>query len=414
MAKHLTLPNLSIFSGYSHIGWCREFVWIPGDIIGRQRMSSSFTIRGLKCSYEIEALMIRKDLYLQAEDGKEYVVINFRLTDVDDPDNIGGVADSCEVLFEKFPEMKTITEGEQIAVSKQTQVMAFKAVSGIMNNVRIGQSIETQSAKEVVGHMVDEVTENQDAILNLMNIKSFDDYTFTHNINVATISCLIGQQIGLSHDQLKELGMGGLLHDVGKLKIPLAILNKDGKLSDEEFKEMKRHSTYGYEILQKAKDLSENVRLVALQHHEKVNGKGYPKGLTGETISRNARICAVADVYDALTTDRPYRTAMAPYDAVKILMAGVDSQFDAQVMDAFLRKFSIYPSGSLVQLNDNSVGLILKVNPKSVLRPVIKLLMDRNRKRVKDRAEIDLMGEKNLFIRGPAAASMLNVTEGSL
>lgn len=413
MSTKRVFGNVSIFSGYSHIGWCREFVWIPGDVIGRQRMSSAFIIRGLKCSYEIEALMIRKDLYLQCEDGKEFVIANFRLTDVDDIDNISGVADSCEVLFEKFPEMKTVTEGEQVAVSKQTQVHAFKVVSGIMNTVRLGQSVETSHAREVVTHMVDEITDNQDAIINLMNIKSFDDYTFTHNINVATISVLIGQQMALSTEQLRELGMGGLLHDVGKLKVALSILNKDGKLSDDEFKEMKRHSQYGYDILQKSKDLPEVVRLVALQHHEKWNGKGYPRGLAGEGISLFARICSVADVYDALTTDRPYRTAMAPYEAVKILMGGVDSQFDARMMDAFLKKFSIYPSGSLVQLSDDSVGLILKVNPKSVLRPVIKLLMDSRRRRVRERTEIDLMHEKTLFIRGPGDPALLNVTESN-
>ncbi|HNV72601.1 MAG TPA: HD domain-containing protein, partial [Candidatus Ozemobacteraceae bacterium] len=272
MLDSTTLRNLSIFTGYSHIGWCREFVWIPGDRIGNQKMTSRFIVRGLQCMYDVEALMIRKDLYLRTDEGKEYVVNNFQILDVEDVENIKGIAENCEVLFEKFPEMKSITEGERVVISKQTQVMAFKAVSTVMNSVRMGQGIDGKESKEVVSSMVEDITSNPDAIMNLINIKSFDDYTFTHNINVATISVLIGQQLNLPNADLQELGMGALMHDVGKLKVSLAILNKDGKLTDAEFAEMKRHPKYGYEILCKSNDISERARMVALQHHEKFQG----------------------------------------------------------------------------------------------------------------------------------------------
>lgn len=406
-----TLKNISIFTGYSHIGRCREFVWIPGDVIGRQRMTSTFIMRGLECTYDVEALMIRKDLYLRSEAGKEFVVTNFQITDIDDSENISGTAESCDVLFEKFPEMKTITEGEKVLVSKQTQVMAFKVVTNVMNSVRVGQGVDSKAAKEVVTQMVEEITGAPDAVMNLINIKSFDDYTFTHNINVATLSVLIGQEFGIKGEELQELGMGALMHDVGKLKISLAILNKDGKLTDAEFAEMKKHPVYGYEILCKSQDITERARMVALHHHEKFQGRGYPYNLKGQDISLFGRICSVADVYDALTTDRPYRVAMSPYDAVKIVMGGVDSQFDPTVLQAFLRKFSIYPSGSLVTLNDGSIGLVLKPSPKTVLRPLIKLLKTGKGTRVSisQRMEIDLMQEKGLFIVGAADASALNV-----
>ncbi|MBF0499387.1 MAG: HD-GYP domain-containing protein [Candidatus Riflebacteria bacterium] len=411
--ENTTLFNISIFSGYAYVGRCREFVWIPGDMIAHQRMTSTFVMRGLECSYEIDALMIRKDLYLRCDDGREYVVGNFQISDIDDSENISGIAESCDLLFEKFPQMKTITEGEQVLVSKQTQVMAFKVVSNVINSVRVGQSVDTKSAKEVVGHMVDEIIQCPDALMNLINIKSFDDYTFTHNINVATLSVLLGQELGVSPDELHELGLGALMHDVGKLKVSLSILNKDGKLTDAEFNEMKQHPTMGYEILCKSGDISEQARLVCLQHHEKFQGRGYPKGIKGEEISLFARICSVADVYDALTTDRPYRTAMAPYDAVKIIMSGVDSQFDPAVLTAFMRRFSIYPSGSLVMLSNGSVGLVLRPNPKTVLRPTIKLLRAADGSPVVDRVEIDLNDNKSLFITGAADASVLNIRESA-
>jgi HD-GYP domain-containing protein (c-di-GMP phosphodiesterase class II) len=354
--------------------------------------------------------MIRKDLYLRTPDGKEYVVSDFQITDINDADNVSGVARNFDLLFEKFPEMKTITVGEKVIVSKKTQVVAFKAVSNMIHAVRSGHGIDVKQTQEVSEKLVEEVLQAPDAIMNLMDIKSFDDYTFTHNINVATICLLIGQALGLSKEDMNDLGAGGMLHDVGKLKIPLSILNKDGKLTDQEFAEMKSHPTYGYEILSKSRGISERARMIALQHHEKFQGGGYPKRLKGNEISLFARICAVADVYDALTTDRPYRVAMSPYEAMKILNAGIDNHFDPKILTAFIRKFSLYPAGSLVALNDGSYALVLKNNSASVIRPVIKIVMDSSGRRLKERVEINLLEYKDLFIKGPADPAALNIT----
>ena len=409
MLESTTLRDLAIFTGYSHIGFCREFVWIPGDVIGKKQLPSRFIFRGLMCEYDVEALMIRKDLYLRTESGKEYVVTNFQITDINDIENISGVAENFSLLFEKFPEMKTVSDGERVLVSKQTQVMAFQMMSNVVSAIQRGNGIDPKGAREVSTMMVDEILKTPDALLNLVDIKSFDDYTFTHNVNVATLSVIIGQSLGLSGSDLFDLGLGALLHDVGKLKISLSILNKEGKLTEAEFTEMKRHPTFGYEVLCRSQDIPERSRMVALQHHERFHGKGYPRGLTGESISLFGRICAIADVYDALTTDRPYRVAMPPHEAMKIVMGGIDSQFDPKVLTSFVHKMSIYPSGSLVFLNDGSVCLVLKPNPKTVLRPLIKLLKNSNGERVKVRTEIDLMQAPNLYIAGPAHRTSLNV-----
>ena len=246
--------------------------------------------------------------------------------------------------------------------------------------------------------------------MNLMDIKSFDDYTFTHNINVATISLFIGEALGLSKDDLFELGMGCMLHDVGKINIPIEILNKNGKLTDQEFAQMKSHPMKGFEILQKSRNISERARRVALEHHEKYDGSGYPNNIRGNAISLFGRICAVADVYDALTTDRPYRVAMQPYDAMKILIAGIDKHFDPNILNTFIRKFSIYPAGSLVKLNDGSIALVLRNNPQAVIRPVLKIITNSKGRHLKERVEVDLLSNKTLFITGPAERSALNVT----
>ncbi|MBU1107897.1 MAG: HD-GYP domain-containing protein [Candidatus Riflebacteria bacterium] len=414
MAQTTKLSEVTIFTGYSYIGSSREFVWIPGDRIGNKQMPSRFIFRGLVCEYDVEALMIRKDLYLRTKEGKEYIVSDFQITDITDAENVGGIARNFDLLFEKFPELKSITTGEKVVISKKTQVLAFKSVSDVIHQVKAGHGIDAKQTKEVSTKLVEDVLQSPDAIMNLMDIKSFDDYTFTHNINVATISLLIGLALELKHDEMDDLGMGALLHDVGKLKIPLGILNKDGKLTDQEFMEMKSHPTYGYDILSKSKGIPERARIVALQHHEKFQGGGYPRRLKGNEIGLFGRICAVADVYDALTTDRPYRVAMTPYEAMKILTSGMDNHFDPKVLGAFIRKFSLYPAGSLVSLNDGTVALVLKNNPSSVIRPVIKIVTDSSGRRIKDRVEVNLLEYKDLFITGPATASKLNVTASDL
>ena len=147
MLPNTTLKNLNIFTGYSHIGACREFIWIPGDVIGRKQMPSRFILRGLVCEYDVEALMIRKDLYLRNPEGKEYVVSNFQITDISDTESITGIAEDCSVLFEKFPEMKTVTAGERVLVSKQTQVLAFKAVSNMIHNVK-ARALKPKAARK--------------------------------------------------------------------------------------------------------------------------------------------------------------------------------------------------------------------------------------------------------------------------
>jgi len=411
MLGNTTLKNLALFTGYSLIGSCSEFTWITGDVIGKQQLPSRFVVRGLKCEYDVEALMIRKDLYLRSETGQEYIVNNFQITDISDAENIIGIAENFSLLFEKFPEMKTVIEGENVAITKQTQVSAFKVVTNVVNSVRGGQTIDAGPAWNVAARLVCEIINAPDAIINLLDIKSFDDYTFTHNINVATLAILIGHTMDLSRNDLQELGTGALLHDVGKLKLSLAILNKEGKLTDAEFAEIKRHSAYGYEILCQSPDLSESSRRVALQHHERFMGKGYPMGIKGTDISLFARITSVADVYDALTTDRPYRNAMLPYDAIKIVMSGIETQFDPEILQHFFKRFSLYPNGSLVKLNDGSIGLVLKSNQMAVMRPIIKILRDKSGTKVKERLEINLMNDQNLYISGPATRSMLNVTE---
>lgn len=405
------LSDVYIFTGYSYIGSAREFVWKNSETVKGVKKPSRFYFKGLVLEYDVEALMIRTDLYLRTPDNKEYIVKGFQLDFLGEGNNVSGTANDLDLLFEKFPEMKTITSSEKLVVNKKTQLEAFKTVSNIIHNVKEGYSIDIIAAQDVSERLVNDVLAAPEALINLMDIKSFDDYTFTHNINVTTISLFIGESLGMSKDDLNELGMGCLLHDIGKINISKDILNKNGKLTEKEFEEIKRHPENGFNLVKKSKNISDRSKRIILEHHEKFDGRGYPKKLKGESISYFGRICAIADVYDALTTDRPYRVAMQPYDAIKVLIGGIDNQFDPHILNSFVRKFSIYPSGSLVKLNNQSIALVLRNNPQAVIRPVLRILTDANGHHLKDRIEVDLLTDKTLFITGPAERSALNITE---
>ncbi len=398
MEKDLKVHNPQIFTGYSHIGSCREFVWTPGE----GPTPPSFTIHGLQCDYDVESLMIRKDLFLQGDSGEEFLIRDFRLTDIMDIQKIRGTARSCTRTTGGFPENKSVIRGEKPLVSTSTQIMAIRAVSSLINSVHSKDGIDERETGEVVEQLISEVAKNHDAIMNLIAVKSFDDYTFSHNINVATLSVMIGQEMNLPVPMLRVLGLGAILHDIGKLRISATILNKIGTLTDEEILQVRRHPEIGYKLLEPSKTIDERSRLIVLQHHEKFRGLGYPKGERGSGISLLARIVAIADVYDALTTDRPFRPAMLPYQSTRFLLAGVDSHFDPEILQVFIRKMSIFPPGSLVLLNDGTRAAVLRTNSGALLRPVVKRIRKAENGNAGWEPELDLLLEKNLFIVGPA------------
>ncbi|NLI78410.1 MAG: HD-GYP domain-containing protein [Candidatus Riflebacteria bacterium] len=398
MSGETVISYPQIFSGFTHIGSCREFVWIPPDGSGEMK----FVIRDLKCGDSFETLMLRKDLYLCAESGEEYVVKDFRLLDITDPKNIEGTAENFGVLADKFPEIKSSIPIQNAMISKPTQLLAIRSVSGLINAVEAQKRIPTRETREVAAQLVAEIANTPDAILNLLAVKAYDDYTYAHNVNVATLSLMIGHAMGLSRNDLHSLGVGALLHDIGKLRIARDLLNKVGALNTTEMEKIRQHPRTGYEMLLSSKEIGEWSRLIVLQHHEKFMGGGYPSGLKGNDISLMARIVAVADVYDALTTARPFRPAMSPYLSTKILLSNTESQFDPAILAVFLRRMSIFPPGSLVKLNSGAIAAVVRSNPGAMLRPVVRLQKDAQGREVNPSPEVDLLLANNLYIIGPA------------
>lgn len=237
------------------------------------------------------------------------------------------------------------------------------------------QQSATQVVKEldtVVDQLVDTLASDKKSLVNIADLKSYDDYTYHHSLSVAVLSLAIGQSLGFQSKQLKLLGRTAMLHDIGKTAIPIEIINKPARLEPEEFEKIKTHAPEGYQYLMRGhigeKQLLEGV----LHHHERFDGTGYPKGLSGADIPLLARIITVADVYDALTSNRPYREPMQPAAAVEYIMGNVGLIFDYDIVMAFLKKLELYPIGGQVELSDHRSAIV--VNNEYPMRPRVKIL----------------------------------------
>jgi len=236
--------------------------------------------------------------------------------------------------------------------------------------------VDYEAAGELVQGMLSSVTRNHDALISLTKLKSFDEYTFTHCINVSVLATAFGNYLGLSHHDLNDLGAAALFHDVGKSLVPAKILNKPGKLTDQEFLIMKKHPERSYFLLREKKGIPKRVLRGIAEHHEKYNGAGYPRGLAGDDIHPFARIIAVADVYDALTSRRVYKPPMMPSKALTILYGMRGKDFHPGKAETFIKFLGIYPVGSLVRLSDGRHGVVVGSNPDAPLSPTVIIAFD--------------------------------------
>lgn len=247
-------------------------------------------------------------------------------------------------------------------------------MSGIKNQKKFVEEID--DLQRMISDIIDGMFAEHELNLNLLELKMFDNYTYFHSVNVAIISLAIGYHLKLSKEDMLVVGTSALLHDIGKICIDKNILNKPDKLSKEEFITMKGHSKKGYEILSQKSSLSNRITVAVLSHHENYDGSGYPNGLLGEKISLCGRIISIADVYDALTSDRPYRKSCTVLESVEYIMANSGKQFDPNLVRIFISKVYPYPVGSSVKLNNGEVGLVLQNSDEYCLRPVIKIVSD--------------------------------------
>lgn len=246
-----------------------------------------------------------------------------------------------------------------------------------------------------IEQIVDEICNNPNLMINMVDMKVFDDYTYFHSVNVAVLSIVLGVGLGMEKEELCNLGYGGLLHDIGKVFINKNILNKQGRLTHEEAEEIKKHSEMGCEHIKKGFGVSHSSYMGILDHHEKYGGGGYPNNLQADKIAWYGRIISVADVYDALTSDRPYRKSLLPSEATEYIMASVMTQFDPKVVDVFVQKVAPYPVGTCVKLSDGNMGIVVENRECFGLRPKIRIFKV-NEQFIDEPYVIDLM-DHNCF-----------------
>lgn len=270
---------------------------------------------------------------------------------------------------------------KELKVARKVHHRTRGYIDQLLEDVRLGNSLDTDTAKQLVGEMADSISRSPNAMLWLTHMKKRDEYTSVHCMNVCILALTFGRSLGLERARLDHLGLGALLHDIGKMHVPLEILNKPGKLTDEEFDIVKTHSMSGFNLLRQKEDMPREVLDIVRSHHERINGRGYPDGLTGDLIERLVQITSIVDVYDAITSDRCYHDGIAPHDALKNMFDWAGDNFDAELVEQFIKCLGIYPIGSMVELNTGHIGIVVSASEKTRLRPIILVVIKKNGQR---------------------------------
>lgn len=279
--------------------------------------------------------------------------------------------------FRHPPAPRTTAFAKELEVAVTARAKTSSLIKSFMDDIKFGRSIDVQLARSAVSECVASVTRNPEAMMFLAQIRHKDEYTSEHSFDVCVYAIVLGRQIGMQPNELENLGTSGLLHDMGKVSIPPEVLLKKGQLTDEEFALMKKHTLFGRDILMSSRNLFSGAVDVAYAHHENMDGSGYPRGLQGHQLSQNTRIVAVADRYDAITSERVYQKGRTHMEAITLLNKAASKQhLDNSLTVGFVSALGVFPAGSIVELTSGEIAIVLSQNPQHRLRPQILVVRD--------------------------------------
>ena len=307
-----------------------------------------------------------------------------------------------------FARKVTVTRDVQQSQAKKILAEAKELIKKVMSETFEGKAVEVAPFEDVADKMIESVMDDADAFKCISALRTKDAYLLEHSVNVAFLLVTFGKHLNLDKELLRQMAIGGILHDIGKIKVDNEILHKPDKLTPEEFEHMKLHQFYAIEIMNETKGLSQVSKDVCLMHHEKLDGRGYPNGLKDEQLPLHGRMSCIVDIFDALTATRCYKEAMSPAAAFKILISLTPFHLDQSLVYEFIRCVGIYPVGSLVQLSDGCVGIVWDSKDRDALHPVVKCFYSLKYKNYTNIMMVDLL-ESGLNIERGISPSSLDV-----
>lgn len=356
--------------------------------LGSDWMSHPFLVSSFKVHDEV---MVRKI----TDAGIHEVYIDpTRGLDVSDAPTAKEVNDQLEKEMLRIAEasapVRRVTATEEMSRAKTIHTEANRIVRNVMADVRLGQQVQLEQVEPLVEKMTESILRNNGALLTLSRLKNKDDYTFEHSVSVCALQVSFCRTLGMDASTIRLAGIGGMLHDIGKMKVPDEILNKPGRLTEDEFKVMKCHVVESKNILEQTDGISEISIQVAYQHHERHDGSGYPEGLKGEAISQMGKMAAICDVYDAITSDRCYHKGMAAHEALRKIFEWSKFHFDPVLVQQFMRTIGIYPVGTLVRLESGRIGVVTEQSEKNLMQPTVKVFFSAKHNHYLTPEEVDL------------------------